>query len=259
MTAPSVLIEREGAIAVVTINRPEKRNAIDARASELLNAAVVEIEGDPSARVTILTGAGDIFCAGADLKALADGQLTEVNDAPPGGFGGLVRSARCKPVIAAVNGHAFAGGFELVLACDLVVALEAAEFALPEVTLGIIPGAGGLLRLPRQIPPKRAMELILTGSRLSAREAFELGLVNRLAGDRDEVMSEAFALARAICANAPVAVRAALMVAQAATDEGAAAGWRATDNAWSDVLASDDAAEGPRAFVEKRAPRWTGG
>jgi enoyl-CoA hydratase/carnithine racemase len=252
----SILLEREGAISVITINRPEKRNAIDAEASARLNSAILEIESDASVAVTILTGAGDVFCAGADLKALTDGQLAAVNEAPPGGFGGLARARRRKPIIAAVNGHALAGGFELVLACDLAVALESAEFGLPEVTLGIIPGAGGLVRLPRQIPPKRALELILTGSRLPAREAFVLGLVNRLAGDRDEVMSEAFALGQAICVNAPVAVRAALMASQATIDSGTEAGWRATDAAWRDVLASDDAVEGPRAFVEKRAPRW---
>lgn len=252
---PSLGVVRDGAVAVVTLQRPEKRNAIDPALSAALNEAFSALEADDEVAVTVLTGAGEVFCAGADLQAVADGRLAEIVDVEPGGFGGLVRRQRTKPVVAAVNGHALAGGFELVLASDLAVAAEDAEFALPEVSRGIIPGAGGLVRLPRHVPPKVAAELILTGARLSARRALELGLVNRLV-PREHVLTEATALARRIAEGPYVATRAARSVAEVASGEGAAAAWRANDDAWPVVLASPDAAEGPRAFAEKRAPRW---
>jgi enoyl-CoA hydratase/carnithine racemase len=252
----SLSVERDGAVAVVTLRRPEKRNAVDPELTVALNGTFAALERDDGVAVTVVTGAGDVFCAGADLQAVADGRLTEILDVEPGGFGGLVRLARRKPVVAAVNGHALAGGFELVLACDLAVAAEEAEFALPEVTRGIIPGAGGLVRLPRQLPPKLAAELILTGARLTASRALELGLVNRVV-PRDRVLAEALALARQVASGPRVAVQAARTVAETAADEGVAAAWRANDEAWAVVLASDDAREGPRAFAEKRPPRWS--
>jgi crotonobetainyl-CoA hydratase len=251
----SLGVERDGAVAVVTLRRPAKRNAIDPELSAALNERFSELEADDEVAVIVLTGEGDVFCAGADLQAIAEGRLAEIIDVEPGGFGGLVRRARRTPVIAAVNGHALAGGFELVLASDLAVVAEDAELALPEVTRGIIPGAGGLVRLPRQVPPKVATELILTGARLTAQRALELGLVNRVV-PRERVLEESIALARQIAEGPIVAMRAARRVAEVAADEGATAAWRANDEAWAIVLASADAREGPRAFAERRAPRW---
>lgn len=253
----SVRIERDGHVATLVIDRPERRNAVDPETSEAMNAAVLELDAEPDVRVILLTGAGDVFCAGADLEAVAAGRVREIIDVDPGGFGGLVKSDRRTPVIAAVNGHALAGGFELVMACDLVVASEDAQFGLPEVARGIIAGAGGLVRLPQLMPPKRALELILTGDRLSAADASTLGLVNRVVA-REQVLPEAHALAGRIAANAPVAVRESRWVAAQALQHGEARGWAANEEAWAVVLASEDAAEGPRAFTEKRPPAWTG-
>jgi enoyl-CoA hydratase len=246
-----VTVERDGAVAVVTIRRPEKRNAIDPEVSLALNEAFVRIEGDDEVAVAVLTGTGAVFCAGADLDAIAAGRVAEIVDVEPGGFGGLVRLARRKPVVAAVNGHALAGGFELVLACDLAVAAEDAEFGLPEVTHGIFPSSGGLVRLPRQVPAKIALELALTGDRLTAARAHELGLVNRVVpGAR--VLPEALALAARIAALPPAAVRAARRVADVAAEEGAAAAWRENDEAWAQLVASGTGLDGPRAFAERR-------
>lgn len=253
----TIQLEHDGHVATMTIDRPERRNAIDPETSAAMNAAVVELDADPEVRVIVLTGSGAVFSAGADLEAVAAGRVREIIDVEPGGFGGLVRSDRRTPVIAAVNGHALAGGFELVLACDLVVAAEDAEFGLPEVARGIIAGAGGLVRLPHLMPPKRALELILTAGRLSAADAHALGLVNRVVA-REAVLDEAYALAGQIAANAPVAVRESRWVAVQAHAHGEGEGWAANERAWKVVLESEDAAEGPRAFTEKRAPVWTG-
>jgi enoyl-CoA hydratase/carnithine racemase len=254
----NVSVERHGHVAVITIERPERRNAIDPETCREMNDAVVEVDADPDVWVAILTGRGDVFCAGADLAAVAAGRVREIIDVEPGGFGGLVRSQRRTPVIAAVNGHALAGGFELVLACDLVVAADTAEFGLPEVARGIIAGAGGLIRLPRLIPPKRAMELILTAERLTAAEALSLGLINQVVPG-DAVLAAADALAARVCANAPVAVRESRWVVEQVLSHGDEQAWEANERAWAAVLASADAAEGPRAFTEKRAPVWSGG
>lgn len=254
---PNVRTERDGNVATLVIDRPQRRNAIDPETSREMNDAVVALEADPDVWVIVLTGAGDVFCAGADLEAVAAGRVREIIGAQPGGFGGLVRSKRRTPVIAAVNGHALAGGFELVLACDLVVAAEDAEFGLPEVARGIMAGAGGLVRLPHLIPAKRAFELILTADRIGACEAQALGLINRVVA-RPDVLSEARALAARIAGNAPVAVRESRWVAAQSLEYGETHGWKANETAWSVVLASEDAAEGPRAFTEKRPPVWRG-
>ena len=249
--------ERDGHVATIVIDRPERRNAVDPETSRAMADAVAELDGDPGVRVIILTGAGAVFSAGADLEAVAAGRTREIIDVEPGGFGGLARSERRTPVIAAVNGHALAGGFELVLACDLAVAAADAEFGLPEVARGIIAGAGGLVRLPHLMAPKRALELILTAGRLTAADAYALGLVNRVVA-RDEVLPEARSLADRIAANAPLAVQESRSVAMRSLAAGEAAGWAANERAWPVILASEDAAEGPRAFTERRPPRWTG-
>ena len=257
VSADSVRVERDGRIAVVTIARPSQRNAIDPETSVAMNAAFEAIEADDGVWVSVLTGEGEVFCAGADLKAIAAGRQLEITEAEPWGFGGLVKPGRRKPVIAAVNGHALAGGLELVLACDLAIAAIGARFGLPEVTRGIIAGAGGLWRLPQQLPQRRAMEMILTGAPIEAAEAEALGLVNRVTA-RERVLPVALELAGRIAANAPVAVRESRAIAAAAPGLDDAGGWDRAGRAWSAVLASEDAREGPRAFAERRQPHWTG-
>ena len=253
----AVRVEINGHVAVVTIDRPQARNAIDPETSQELNDAFVRLEADDDVWVSVITGAGDVFCAGADLKAMAAGREQEMADARPYGFGGLVRPGRDKPVIGAANGHALAGGLELLLACDLVVAAEGAQFGLPEVSRGIIAGAGGVWRLAQQIPHRRAMELVLTGDRLDAAEALQFGLVNRVV-PRAEVLPTALALAARICENAPVAVRESRRITAAAPGLSDAEGWRLVDDAWARIWKTEDAREGPRAFAEKRPPEWKG-
>jgi crotonobetainyl-CoA hydratase len=251
----AVRLDVDGRVAVVTIDRPEARNAIDPETSQALNDAFVAVERDDDVWISIITGAGEVFCAGADLKAMAAGRGQEMSAAEPYGFGGLVKPGRTKPVIGAANGHALAGGLELLLSCDLVVAAEGAQFGLPEVARGIIAGAGGVWRLPQQLPYRRAMELILTADRIDAAAALALGLINRVV-PRDEVLPTARALADRIGQNAPLAVRESRRIAAAAPGLADQDGWRMTEDAWSRIWTSEDAREGPRAFAEKRAPEW---
>jgi crotonobetainyl-CoA hydratase len=260
----AVHVVRHGALYQVTLDRP-KANAIDAATSRALYVAFRAFQDDPEARVAILTGAGDrFFSAGWDLKAAAEGEAGgEAADAHgPGGFAGITEFFELdKPIIAAVNGVAFGGGFELALACDLIVAAQGAEFALPESGLGIVANAGGVQRLPRRIAPALAMELLLTGRRLGAEEALRLGLVNRVA-PLGSLMSAAREFATAIAAKAPLAVRAAKALVRAGEDlsiQETFAAMRAGRVAvYDEMLASEDAREGPRAFAEKRPPVWTG-
>jgi enoyl-CoA hydratase/carnithine racemase len=253
-----VLFEVDGRVALFTINRPDQRNAVDPEVTALMNEHVARFEADDDLWVGVITGAGDkAFSAGADLKAIAAGRMSGIVDVEPYGFAGVVRGSRHKPLVAAVNGHALAGGFEIALACDVVVAGEHARFGLPEVRRGIIAGAGGLQRLPRLIPPLRALELILTGRTIEAREALELGVVNEVTA-AGEVRDRALKVARSIAANAPVAVRESLAVARTAILAGEQEAWLRAAAAWERVLASEDAVEGPRAFAEGREPRWRG-
>lgn len=249
-------VEITGHVAVLTLDRPQARNAISPEVTIALDAAMEQVEADDEVWVSILTGAGPTFCAGADLKTIAAGRAAELGT-ERGGFAGFVRWPRTKPMIAAVQGFALAGGTELVLACDLVVASPDSAFGLPEVTRGIFAAAGGVFRLPRAIPPALARELILTGDRLPAADAHRLGMVNRLV-EPDEVLPTARALAERICRNAPIAVRESLAIARRALEIDDDEGWRLTAEARQRVNASEDAKEGPRAFAEKREPRWTG-
>lgn len=246
----------DGHVATLTLNRPDQRNAINPELTRALAEAMDRVEADPQVWVVILTGAGPHFCAGADLKALGAGRGAELST-ELGGFAGFVRYPRTKPVIAAVRGFALAGGTELVLACDLVVAATDAAFGLPEVTRGIVAAAGGLFRLPRVIPPARALELILTAERMGADEAHRHGMVNHVVAS-DDVLGRAGELAAAICRNAPLAVRASLAIAREATQLDDEQAWRRSAAALEAVVASDDAREGISAFVEKRPARWTG-
>lgn len=251
-----VLYDVDGRVATITLNRPDQRNAVDPALAAALDAVMERFEADPEVWVALLTGAGSTFCAGADLKALAAGRGAELAS-ERGGFAGFVRYPRTKPVIAAVRGPALAGGTELVLTCDLVVASSSSVFGLPEVTRGIVAAAGGLFRLPRALPRARALELILTGERLGADEALRHGMVNAVVPD-EQVLTTARALAERICANAPVAVRESLALAREAYEIDEEQGWRRSSEAMERIRSTDDAREGPRAFAEKRAPVWTG-
>jgi enoyl-CoA hydratase/carnithine racemase len=255
--APRVRYELADAVATITIDRPEQRNAIDAAVTRGLGAAMERLEADPVARVAILTGAGDrAFCAGMDLKAFASGEGPAIADGP-GGFAGFTRRARTKPVIAALNGAALAGGCEIVLACDLVVAADHAVLGFPEVRRGLFAASGGAIRLPRAIPRARALEMLLTGDPVDAAAALALGLVNRVV-PAAELPRAARELALRICANAPRAVAETLAVAGAAFGLPDGELWARNDEAWRRTLATEDAREGPRAFAEKRPARWQG-
>lgn len=255
--ADEVLYEIEGRIAVITINRPEARNAVNGAVASAMNDIMHRFESDTEVWIAILTGAGNrAFSAGADLKAMAGGQgrLLETEE---GGFAGFVRFPRTKPIIAAVNGFALAGGTELVLACDLVIESLEAEFGLPEVARGIIAAGGGLFRLPLAIGRAQAIELILTGDRISAQQAHQLGLVNHVV-PAAELMPTARTLATRICANAPIAVRESLAIAKHAHEWSEQEAWARTRQALIRVMQTADAQEGPRAFAEKREPKWKG-
>ncbi len=252
-----VLYEIRGKTALLTLNRPDRRNAIDAALAQAMSEAMRQMESDDAVQVAVLTGAGDkAFCAGADLNSVAAGNAQSLN-VESGGFGGLVRYPRTKPLIAAVNGFALAGGCELALACDIVIASSTAWFGLPEVTRGLVAAAGGAFRLARVLPPGRAAELMLTGDRMSAEEAAHRGLVTRVVAP-DQVLAEAMALAERIAANAPLAIRETLSIFHASLDADDARCWRLSEAAANRVQASDDAIEGARAFTQKRVARWTG-
>ncbi|MEP3330063.1 crotonase/enoyl-CoA hydratase family protein [Sedimentitalea sp.] len=251
-----VLYETRGAVAILTLNRPEQRNSVNIDLTHALRAALARSEADETVRVAILTGAGNVFCAGMDLKAFLDGD-GETILAGEGRFAGFVQAKRTKPTIAAVNGPALAGGCELALACDLIVASETAFFGLPEPGVGIFAGAGGPFRLARKIPLGKAMQLVLTGDRLSAQDAHAYGMVNDLSAP-DKVLDAAVSLAERIIRNAPLSVSASLELMRAASQEAEQDLWAMNDRLWDDVVASDDAREGPSAFIEKRAPQWNG-
>ena len=251
-----VLYEVDGHVATLTLNRPDQRNAVSPELALAMEAVVQRFEQDPDVWVGVLTGAGPNFCAGADLKAIGAGRGAELST-DAGGFAGFVRCPRTKPVIAAVRGFALAGGTELVLACDLVVAGTDAQFGLPEVTRGIVAAAGGLFRLPRVLPPARAMELILTADRLGAEEAARWGMVNHVV-EPDAVLDRARELAERICRNAPLAVRESLAITRDAQRIDDAEAWERSRAAMERVRDSADAREGVQAFVEKRPARWTG-
>lgn len=249
-----VLLAQHGATLVITLNRPQVRNAIDGAMAAGVAGALDQLDADPALAIGVLTGAGGTFSAGMDLKAFLDGQRPEV---PGRGLAGLTRTPPRKPLIAAVEGVAVAGGFELVLACDLVVAARDARFGLPEVKRGLIAGSGGLIRLPRAIPERVAMEYALTGEMLAAEEAHRWGLVNRLS-EPGAAVADALALAENIAQNGPLAVRTTKKIVSQAGDGTAESRWAAQDELLLRVIASPDAREGAQAFLEKREPRWHG-
>jgi enoyl-CoA hydratase/carnithine racemase len=252
----AVEFEQRGPFAIVKINRPEARNAVNPAVAQGIEDAVDRIESDDSTWVGILTGEPPVFCAGADLKEINSGNAAGLATAR-GGFGGIVTRERTKPMIAAVDGPALAGGTEIVLSCDLVVASTTATFGIPEVKRSLVAAAGGLFRLGRKIPFNIAMELALTGDPISAELAHQHGLVNRLC-EPGEALEVATALAEQICANAPVAVRESRRVVLEATHAPDEVGWKLSAEGMAAAMRSDDFREGLTAFIEKRPPRWQG-
>lgn len=250
----SVLVQREGAVLVVTINRPQARNSIDRATSEAIARAIDELDADPALTLGILTGAGGHFCAGMDLKAFLRGERVEL---PGRGLAGIVETPPAKPLIAAIEGFALAGGCEIALACDLIVAAENAQFGIPEVKRGLIAGSGGLIRLPQRIPRQVALEYALTGAMMPASEARQWGLVNRLT-PAGSALDGARALAAAIAANGPLAVRMTKRIIAQSPGWAPQEVWPRQRALLEEILASNDAREGALAFAEKRAPRWTG-
>lgn len=247
-------VAEHGRVLVLTMNRPEARNAMSLQLAEEISAALETLDARDDLSVAVITGAGSTFCAGMDLKGFARGELPVVEGK---GFAGLVKAPPRKPLIAAVEGYALAGGFEIVLACDLVVASRTANFGLPEVKRGLSAAAGGLLRLQHRIPYHLAMELVLTGRMWPAPEAAEVHLVNRLA-EPGEALAEALKLAEEVAGNAPLALAASKRVLVDSVDWPLAEKFDRQEQHVDPVRRSADAKEGAAAFVEKRAPQWTG-
>ena len=249
-----VLVEHDDGLVIVTINRPQVRNAVNRAVSYGVCEAIDEMERRPDLRIAILTGAGGNFCAGMDLKAFSQGEVTRVEGR---GILGIVQTPPKKPLIAAVEGFALAGGFEAVLACDLLIASRTAMFGLPEAKRGLMAAAGGLLRLPRFIPPRIAMEMALTGEMMSAERLERYGLVNALV-EPGEALQAAKKLARSILANAPRSVELSKRVIVEQRDWPLGDMFDRQEAVLGDFRASNDAKEGALAFVQKRAPKWTG-
>jgi crotonobetainyl-CoA hydratase len=257
---PAANLDKIDGVAIVTLNRPRAINAVNADLSAAVGAALEELDADGDLRLGIITGAGRAFCAGADLKALNAGQTLTAPGHDDWGFAGLVEHYVSKPLIAAVNGLAFGGGCEIMLACDLAVLSEDATLGLPEVKRGLIAGAGGLIHLPRQLPIKLAMEAALTGEPITAEVALRWGLVNRVV-PADQVMSTALELARVVGENAPLALQSSKLVIHHAAGLSAdwnQAVWALQNEEIRRLITSDDVAEGTTAFAEKRPPAWTG-
>jgi enoyl-CoA hydratase len=249
-----MIVERLGATLVMTLNRPAQRNAVTRAVSLAMAAALDELDADPALRVGIVTGAGGHFCSGMDLKAFVAGERPEIEGR---GFAGVTEASPAKPLIAAVEGYALAGGCELALACDLIVAGEGAVFGLPEAARGLVAGSGGLVRLRERIPPAIALEYAITARQMDAATATRWGLVNRLVS-AGRAFDAALALAREIAANAPLSVAASKAIMAAAPDWSVADRWQRQRPIVEEVLASADAQEGARAFAEKRPPVWSG-
>lgn len=248
--------EVRGRVALITINRPEARNAVNGDVASGVESAIDRLEEDDDVWVGVLTGAGTVFSAGADLKAIASGQAGGLATAK-GGFAGITTRERKKPIIAAVDGPALAGGCEIALSCDLIVASTNAAFGLPEVKRNLVAAGGGLFRLPRAIPTNIAMEVVLTGDPITAERAAQFGLVNELV-EAGKAVDSAIALAERICANAPLAVWESRKIVLDAMTQDDETLWRRSVEAFGRIGSSEDTTEGLNAFIEKRAPQWKG-
>jgi enoyl-CoA hydratase len=250
----SVVVERRGSTLLITIDRPEVKNALDLGVAEGIAAALDSLDADRELKIGVLTGAGGNFSSGMDLKAFAAGRKPVI---PGRGLAGFAEAPPAKPLIAAVEGYALAGGFEVALACDLIVASREATFGLPEVRRGLLAAGGGLVRLPRLLPPRIAAEIILTGEFVGAERMAAHGVVNRLT-DPGGAVDGALALAATIAANAPLAVAGARRMLQLGPNLDEDALWSEMRKLNAEVGGSEDALEGARAFAEKRPPRWQG-
>lgn len=247
-------LETRGNTLLITMNRPQAKNAMDFETATALAAAIDQLESRDDLSVAILTGAGGTFCSGMDLKGFLEGKRPSL---PGRGFGGLTEKPPRKVLIAAVEGYALAGGFELALACDLIVSSKAAKFGLPEVKRGLVAGAGGLMRLPRRVPYHIAMEYALTGNMLGAEQAHAYGLINRLT-EAGQALAGALALADEIGANGPLAVAVSKQIVAESADWSAEEMFERQRLLLAPVFTSADAREGAAAFAEKRKPVWTG-
>lgn len=254
MSEPAVLTERRVRILVITINRPDQRNAVNAAVAQGIAGALDQLDDDDALSVGVLSGAGKGFSAGMDLKAFAAGEVPHAGDR---GFAGITQRASRKPLIAAIEGFAVAGGLEVAIACDLIVAARGARLGLPEVKRSLVAAGGGLLRLPRVLPRNVAVELALTGDPISAERAHELGLVNRLT-EPGEAVGTALALAEAIAGNGPLALQAIKRILLESADWPESEFFARQGEISGPVFASEDAREGAMAFAEKRAPQWKG-
>ena len=257
VTDPSsdpVIVERRGLVQVITINRPEAKNALNKAVAEAVAAAVDELDASDELRVGVLTGAGGTFSAGMDLKAFLSGETPAI---PGRGLCGITERPPRKPLIGAVEGWALAGGFELLLACDLVVASRTARFGVPEVKRSLVAAGGAVLQLPKRVPLALALEMILTGEPIDAQRAADIGLVNRLA-DEGGAVDAAVELANVIADNGPLAVAASKQIARATQDWTFEEGWKQQAGVVGPVFTSEDAREGAMAFAEKRKPVWKG-
>ncbi|HMT44586.1 MAG TPA: crotonase/enoyl-CoA hydratase family protein [Chakrabartia sp.] len=248
-----VLTEVRDGVLIITLNRPEAKNAANKALAEGVAAALDRLDSEDELRVGIITGAGNTFCSGMDLKGFLRGESPSV---PGRGFAGLTEAPPKKPLIAAVDGYALAGGFELMLACDLCVANKDAKFGIPEAKRGLAAAAGGLVRLPRLIAPRVAMELALTGDFVSAQRAYEIGLVNRLTDG--VALDAALELAAAITANGPLAVARSKQIIVESREWSDADMWKKQQETLGNLFMSEDAREGATAFAEKRKPNWKG-
>lgn len=253
MNAP-LLMETDGSVLVIRLNRPAVRNAVNAELAQALSDALGRLARSPDLRAAVLTGEGGHFCAGMDLKAFTQGERPV---AGRGGFAGMVEQPPAKPIVAAVEGYAVAGGFEIALACDLIVAADTSRFGLPEVKRGLVASAGGLMRLPRRLPYHLAMELALTGEPIPATQALAHGLVNRVV-PAGQALEQALVLARSIAANAPLAVAASKRIVAESHAWPSAQMFALQAPIADPVVLSEDAREGALAFAQKRSPVWQG-
>lgn len=249
-----VIIDIDNGVLTITLNRPKAKNAANRALAEGVSAAIDQLESDSSLRVAVITGAGGTFCSGMDLKGFVRGETPYIQGR---GFAGLTEYRAKKPIIAAIEGYALAGGMEMAISCDIIVAADDAKFGIPEVKRGLAAGAGGLYRLPRQMPERVAMELALTGDFIAAERAYELGLINRVVGSGC-ALAAAQEMAGKIAANGPLAVAASMMVISQAQDWALDEAAQKQGEYLDPVFSSEDAIEGATAFAEKRAPQWKG-